>query len=414
MKKKFELPKFSKEIIILLVILLCALFLRTYKSIEGYGYGHDADLYSWIVKDIVVDGHIRLIGQETSTSGIYIGPLYYYMLIPFYLLTNMDPIGVIGFAAALGLLTVFSYYWVFKKLFDPTTGLIAAFVQTFLEIRIGYDRWIVPTILVNIWAIWYLFVVFNLSRGNFSVFFILGILVRLIWHINLALVPILLLVPVAIFFSKKLPSVKNVILGFAGFIIPSVPLILFEIKHGFTQTSAFINSFLLKQENVYGASKFDDVIKQAFGNNLLIPVIILLSGIFLVTRKKLSAKNLILLYLWVISIVAFFTFSSKLISEYYFENIKTVLLCLGILALSFLFKLNYKTKIIAILIMIFISYMGIKFVFSLTGSTDGYLERKAAVEYIYQDAKSHNYPCIAISYITWPGYGLVYRYFFLL
>src|SRR3989338_6433550 len=326
MKKKFELPKFSKEIIILLVILLCALFLRTYKSIEGYGYGHDADLYSWIVKDIVVDGHIRLIGQETSTSGIYIGPLYYYMLIPFYLLTNMDPIGVIGFAAALGLLTVFSYYWVFKKLFVPTTGLIAAFVQTFLEIRIGYDRWIVPKILVNIWAIWYLFVVFNLSRGNFSVFFILGILVGLIWHINLALVPILLLVPVAIFFSKKLPSVKNVILGFAGFIIPSVPLILFEIKHGFTPTSAFINSSLLKQENVYGASKFDDVIKQAFGNNLLIPVIILLSGIFLVTRKKLSAKNLILLYLWVISIVAFFTFSSKLISEYYFENIKTVLL----------------------------------------------------------------------------------------
>jgi hypothetical protein len=42
----------------------------------------------------------------------------------------------------------------------------------------------------------------------------------------------------------------------------------------------------------------------------------------------------------------------------------------------------------------------------------GYVERKAIVEYIKQDAAAHNYPCIAISYITSVGNDLGYRYWF--
>lgn len=44
----------------------------------------------------------------------------------------------------------------------------------------------------------------------------------------------------------------------------------------------------------------------------------------------------------------------------------------------------------------------------------GYVERKAIVKYINEDAEAHGYPCISISYITNPGYNLGYRYFFYL
>ena len=50
--------------------------------------------------------------------------------------------------------------------------------------------------------------------------------------------------------------------------------------------------------------------------------------------------------------------------------------------------------------------------FTLDINRSGYLERKAAVAEIKRDAKEKGFPCVAVSYITKPGYELGYRYFF--
>ena len=103
---------------LLIFILLIPLFFRSYQIIDRYDFAHDADLFSWIVKDIVINHHYRLIGQLTSADGIYIGPLFYYLLIPFFIITKMDPIGAVIPITILGVLTVLSYYIVFSKLFN--------------------------------------------------------------------------------------------------------------------------------------------------------------------------------------------------------------------------------------------------------------------------------------------------------
>ena len=71
----------------LILILLLGVFLRTYKALELFAYAHDQDLAAWIVRDIIFNKHIRLIGQETSTQGIFVVSLYYYLQVPFYLIT---------------------------------------------------------------------------------------------------------------------------------------------------------------------------------------------------------------------------------------------------------------------------------------------------------------------------------------
>src|SRR3989344_5544336 len=122
---------------ILLIILLISLFFRSYQIVERYGYGHDADLFGWIVKDIVVNHHPRLIGQLTSAEGIFIGPLFYYLLVPFFLLFQMDPVGALVPVTAIGVLTTLSYYFVFSKLFNRSTELIEVFLQAILLTWIG-------------------------------------------------------------------------------------------------------------------------------------------------------------------------------------------------------------------------------------------------------------------------------------
>src|SRR3989338_9951008 len=108
---------FSAKWFPLLFIIGVALFFRLYKLKEFYGFAHDQDLYSFVVRDIL-SGHFRLIGQMTSVDGVFIGPLYYYLLVPFFALFKMDPLSAVIPSTLIGILTIISIYWVFSKLFN--------------------------------------------------------------------------------------------------------------------------------------------------------------------------------------------------------------------------------------------------------------------------------------------------------
>src|SRR3989344_6814709 len=110
--------KFIKSNWQIILIVVVGLFLRVYKYDQLFGYNHDNDLAGWIVKDIVVDKHLRLIGQETSTQGIFIGGLFYYLQVPFYLLFKMDPVGVTLLGALLGVIYVTGIYLMVRKGFS--------------------------------------------------------------------------------------------------------------------------------------------------------------------------------------------------------------------------------------------------------------------------------------------------------
>lgn len=228
---------------ILGLILLIGLFFRTYKIVEWLDFGHDADLYSWIVKDIIVNHHPRLIGQLTSAPGIFIGPLFYYLLAPFFVLTKMDPIGALIPITFLGILTIFSYYYVFSKLFNQGVGLIGAFLYAVLFATIDSDRWVVPTVTTSIWSIWYFYTIVRLSRRDFSVLPVLGILIGLIWHIHIALAPILITIPLALIFTGKFPKFKQIIVFLLITFLALSPLIIFEVRHNFSQTKSIVSNF---------------------------------------------------------------------------------------------------------------------------------------------------------------------------
>lgn len=416
-----------KTIFILIAILLIGLFFRTYKLVERFGFGHDADLYSWIVKDIVIDKHIRLIGQITSTDGIFIGPLFYYSLIPFYLLFNMDSIGSAYFPIVIAMLTIVSYYFVFTKLFNKVVGIAAAFLHAVSWSTIGYDRWMVPTITTKPWAIWYLYTLIQISRGNFQILPLLAILIALIWHVHLALLPTLLAVPVAFFISKKLPSLKQIFLSFATFMLASAPLIIFEIKHNFIQLRSLIGAFFLKQEGGEGWYKFQVVIDKISENTstfLLAPIsppeavkipltlIFILLTLWLVKAKLCKFKEVVVLLSWIFGVVAYFTLSSIILSEYYFTNLEIIFMLIAALIFYGIFKSNIfgKYLVFSILALLFIRNLYLY----ITGDPYhvGYVERKAIAEYITWDAKEKSFPCVAINYITMPGENVGFRYFF--
>lgn len=397
--------------------------------IERFEFAHDGDLYSWIVKDIVVNQHFRLIGQLTSAPGIFIGGLFYYLLIPFFLITKMDPIGTIYFAIIIGLSTILSLYFVMSKLFRTEVGLIAAFLYAALLTPINADRWVVPTITINLWVVWYLYTIMKIARGDYRVLPLLGLLIGLIWHVHIALIPTLIAIPAAIYFAKKLPPKKQVVQFLAVLLITNLPLAIFEVRHGFGQTLSLINNFTTHREGATGLYKLTLVLEmiakntntllfspqsfQVFSGVSLI-AIILLSGFWLVKKRLLLRKELIVLISWIAGVIAFFGFSSSPISEYYFSNIQIIILGLTSLYLYLILKSSSLGRILVVGTLIFITFKNGYFMITQDYYHKGYIEKKAVVNFIKTDSENRGFPCIGISYITAAGENVGFRYFFYL
>ncbi|MBI3103949.1 hypothetical protein HYZ05_03330 [Candidatus Daviesbacteria bacterium] len=417
------------QILLLGFILLLSFFFRTYQVVERFEFAHDGDLYSWIVKDIVINHHPRLIGQLTSAPGIYIGPIFYYLLIPFFMITRMDPIGAALFAILLGLTTTISYYWVFSRIFKKGVGLIGAFLYAVLLTSVGSDRWVVPTITTSLWAVWYFYTLIMLSRGKFYIFWLLGILIGLIWHIHIALIPTLLAVPAAIFLSRKIPNFKQISIFLISLFITSIPLILFEFKHNFIQTLSLIENFTFRQEG--GPTGFyriqlvlgmitKNINQLLFApnsfnltNNLLFTAAFLLSGILLIKTKLISFKETVSLYAWIIGPILFFSLSSAPVSEYYFTN-TNVMFIAGI-ALAFYYLLRrFKKEILVLALLLLIPLKNFYFLTTQNYYNKGYLEKKSVVDFIVDDARVKKFPCFSINYITSFGENTGFRYFFYL
>ncbi len=415
--------------LILIAILLLAVFFRTYQIVERFEFAHDGDLYSWIVKDIVVDHHFRLIGQLTSAPGVFIGPLFYYLLIPFFLLFKMDPIGVTLLGVIIGIATVLSYYFVLSKLFNKTVGLIAAFLHAILISNIGFDRWIVPTLPTKLWALWYFYTLIMISRGNFSVFPFLGILIGLIWHIHIALTPILLAIPIAVIISRKIPDIKILLLSTFTFLLISLPLILFESRHHFSQTISIVQNLIIPQSGENGFPKLIKVLEmiaknansllfspQSIPENLrLLFLILLLISTFLLTYKKIiKLKEILIIFTLIISVILFFSISKTPISEYYFANIDVLILIIVSLLIYLITKMfKLGLNIIIIILAIFLIKNLIFFVQNEPYRI-GYIDRKTIVSFITEDAKLNNFPCVGITYIAKFGDNFGFRYFFYL
>lgn len=411
------------------LILLIGLFFRSYQLVERFEFAHDGDLYSWIVKDIVINHHLRLIGQLTSAPGIFIGGLFYYLLIPFFLLTKMDPVGVTYFAIIIGLSTIISLYFVLSKLFKIEVGLIAAFLYATLLSTVNIDRWVVPTITTNLWVIWYFYTVIKITRRDFTVLPLLGILIGLIWHVHIALIPALAGIPLAFLVSGKLPVSLQVIKFIFTLLLTSLPLIIFELLHHFQQTVHLLQNFTAPREGAIGVYKFQIVLgmitknisnlffaPQSFKitNNILFPLLILSSAFWSIKKKLISLKEIIPLYGWILGVVIFFSISSSPVSEYYFYNVEIIFLTLLSILIYSLFRYSLFAKVCILGLLVIVIIKNAFFIITQDYYHKGYIEKKAVVDYIINDAGVKKFPCFSINYITSPGENVGFRYFFFL
>ena len=135
------LKKHPVEALVLAIILVVAAFLYFYKLPSLMHFANDEARDLFIVRDMVEEGELIFQGPSVSVGEFYLGPAYYYMLLPFYLVSGFHPVAGGVMVALLALGSVALIYVVSRWLFSPAAAIITALLYATSFLVVLYARW---------------------------------------------------------------------------------------------------------------------------------------------------------------------------------------------------------------------------------------------------------------------------------
>lgn len=256
-KKWFKENK--KQAIALLLILLIGSFFRFYK-IGGYmTFLGDEGRDAIIVRRLLVNADLILIGPGTSIGNMFLGPLYYYFIAPGLLLSFFSPVGPSATVALTGVATIFLVWLVADEWFGKPAGLVASFLYAISPTVINFSKssWnpnIMPFFaLLTIYSVWRVW-----KYDNFKFLIVLAISLAFVLqshYLGLLLVPALGLIWLIsaknVIGTKQLTNFKRYsVLALLIFLFLMSPLLIFDLRHDFVNYKAVKLFFTERQTTV--------------------------------------------------------------------------------------------------------------------------------------------------------------------
>jgi 4-amino-4-deoxy-L-arabinose transferase-like glycosyltransferase len=188
------------------LIILLGLFFRIWNLEYFAGFSYDQEVAAFWIRDFIINHKLSLIGQEISVGGVFIGPFFYYLMAPFYWLSNLYPLGGNIFMVAVSLLNMVMIYLFAKQIFSRSCALIALFLYSVHPGIITFDRTVAPSGMIILLSTTTAFIL-NKTRRASRDYLILGIILGLTFSVHPTVV---LLIPItALYFLVKKRKIKN-------------------------------------------------------------------------------------------------------------------------------------------------------------------------------------------------------------
>ena len=230
-------------IIVLFLIVAISFFLRFWRLRDYIMFLGDQGRDVLVVKKILLDGKFTLLGPVASVGGFYLGPLYYYLIAPFLLLFNFDPIGPAFFVAGVTSLTPFLLFFYLKTRYSTKIALLASFLFAVSPTLVRSSRYSWNPNLVPLFSfLFYVFFENFLETKKIKYGILTGILLGCLFQLHyLAFV----FIPVTILMlAVNAKSIKNFIVSTAaiifGVILGWLPFIIYEFRHSWQNFSGLI------------------------------------------------------------------------------------------------------------------------------------------------------------------------------
>lgn len=411
----------KNEVIILGLIILLGFILRLiYFNAITFGYDQGRDAFEAI--SILKNFDIKIIGPTTDITGLFHGPLYWYIISPFYFIAGGNPDFPRLIMIILNLVNVILIYWFAMTIFgkNKIIGYTSALLMAASFESTQYARWLsnpplaLITIAVFAYGVWLVFInkkstglLIMLSAWSMSInfqFFLVYhgvfIVTGLIW----------------LYIKNKKELFHTFKTKWYWLFIPFIfflPFIISELKFKFQGLRAMMQFFVKtgggdvtifsKLFNFY-ISIYKNVShllsggNTAFGQILLIFLII--TSVYLYKKKAELKKPLIFLWVWFLSPMIIYPVEKN---NSYFLNIGNLYPLIMIISLSLYYLSGRLSKlkiylITGILILIFSGNFYQILKFNKTGESlfsvqMGQIlnDEKRVIDYIYQESKGKQF-----------------------
>lgn len=246
----------------LMFLLIAAIFVRFYNLPNTLLFQGDQGRDAIIVADIFRQQNLVFIGPVTSVGNLYLGPLYYYFMLPFLWLTYPSPLGPVYAVAVLGVLTVYLVYRLGRELIGENGALVAAFFYTFATAIVQTARFSWnpnPAPVVSIMMVYTTYLAWQKHpRWWLLVAVCFSILMQL-HYLTLLALPAAGLIWLVSFKEHYLAKKLNTLLlptalGVVIFLLSLTPLVLFDFKHQGNNLRSFQAMFSQNENFAYGQS----------------------------------------------------------------------------------------------------------------------------------------------------------------
>ncbi len=385
----------KNELLIGLIAILSA-YLGFFRIRELMPFIGDQGWFYLSARNMLINGQIPLVGIASSHPWLHQGPFWSYLLATFLLLFNFDPVSGAYLTVISGVLSVVGIYIVGSILFSKRVGIIASLLYATSPLAVYYMRFPYHTSPIPVFVIAYIFSLFKIIRNKLIYLPLAVLLLSILYNFEIATATIgAVLIWILIskllkkeISAKEILNKKILILSVPAFIVPLVPMILYDIKNGFPQTLKFaawsfyrvISIFGYNPQQAFSINKisimfnflFTNFTKLIFAQSSVISFIIL---IFLTVwmiymflkKKKLDLHNLIFLFTIFPLIIVIF---NQIPSDAYLPMFFPVIILLFSLFIDFIFA--KKTTIVPVSILIIILVAGnINFMFKNNFTFDG-------------------------------------------
>ncbi len=254
---------------VIVFIILLAAFLRFYKIDEYMTFLGDEGRDMLIMRKIWIEGDIPFIGPPMSVGGLYLGPLYYYLIAIATGIFWLNPIAAAGMNALFGIATAGLIYYLGRSWFGRIAGTISAFLYALSPVTIIYSKSSWNPNPGPFFALLAVLGIYKVHRtGNMLWLILTGAAFAFavnMHYLSLLLGPVLLMLWIyeLLLHSRGKLKRKNILLGTTlavmAFLVLMSPLFLFEVKHNFPNYYALKTLFSAK----------DSAVKVGFGEDLV-------------------------------------------------------------------------------------------------------------------------------------------------
>ncbi|MDO8621280.1 MAG: glycosyltransferase [Candidatus Levybacteria bacterium] len=315
---EFALRFFKPANILLLTILALSAFLNLYKLNEQMIFIGDQGWFYLSARDMILSGNIPLVGITSSHTWLHQGPLWTYLLALILWISSYNPLSGGYFTALLGVITVVFVYKLGKEMFSKRVGLISALLYATSPLIIINSQMPYHTSPIPLLTLGLINSVFKWIKGDVRFFPITILFMALLYNFELATQ--IFWFPTGFIFivgfmgkkqwAKAVLRTGILLTSLALFILPMIPILIYDINHKFAQTLKFFiwiqyrtfsqllnfkNTFLLSKSQEFFSSmiNFFSVNYQQliFAQSNLVSLLILSLSIVGITFYLLKNRN---------------------------------------------------------------------------------------------------------------------------